>query len=460
MSGLELGQDLKNLRIDRAKKTKSGLPTWVYALVVAVVVGGGGYAVYSRVMAPIPVKTVRVELEAVGPGAAAEPGSEVLTAGGYIIPRDRVEISSKVVGRVAEVHVRRGDHVKKGDVLVRLEDTEFQAQVDLAAAQAASARAQLEALEAGSRPQEIAAAQATLASAEAERVRAEADLKRLEKLAEESVISMQELDQARAQYGVALARRDEARENAQLVKIGPRIEDIRAARAGLQQAEANLAYARTQIDFTVIRAPIDGTIMDEPAKVGELVTNSNFGGQRGAKSAVASLADLTDLQVELDVNENDLPKVRLGQPCLIRLDSDPDKPLEGVVDEIAPEADRQQATVEVKVGIKKSDRQIRPELNARVTFLEPAAEKAAASAGAQEAGPTEIVWAPRAAIVEGPNGPVVFIASAGAAVERSVKIGREGPKGVAVEEGLIGTELLITEPLQEMKNGRRVAPMP
>ena len=137
----------------------------------------------------------------------------------------------------------------------------------------------------------------------------------------------------------------------------------------LQQAEANLAYAKTQLDFTVIRAPIDGTVMDEPAKKGELVTNSNFGGDRGAKSAVASLADLTDLQVELDVNENDLPRVRLGQPCIIRLDSDPENPLEGVVDEIAPEADRQQATVEVKVGIKMTDRRVRPELNARVNEL-------------------------------------------------------------------------------------------
>jgi len=273
------------------------------------------------------------------------------------------------------------------------------------------------------------------------------------------VISTQELDRARADYGVTLARRNEAREQAQLVKIGPRAEEIQAARAALQQAQANLAYAKTQLDFTVIRAPIDGTVMDEPARKGELVTNSNFGGDRGAKSAVASLADLTDLQVELDVNENDLPRVRLGQPCVIRLDSDPENPLEGVVDEIAPEADRQQATVEVKVGIKMTDRRVRPELNARVTFLDPAPEQPEA-AEEEDAGPTEIVWAPREAVVQTESGPSVFLVSEGRAVARPVTTGREGPRGVAIEQGLIGAEQLILNPPADVRDGRRVEPLP
>lgn len=458
MGGLELGDELKNLRIDRAKKRRTGVPRWAYGLALLLLIAGGGYVVYSRATAPIPVRVARPEVEVAGPGADVAPGTEVLTAGGYIVPRDRVEISSKIVGRVADVLVRRGDHVERGDVLVRIEDHEFQAQVDLAAARVASARARLEELETGSRPQEIAAAQATLASAEAELVRAEADLKRLQRLADEGVASTQELDRARADYGVALARRDEAREKLQLVKIGPRTEEIQAARAALREAEANLAYAKTQLDFTVIRAPIGGTVMDEPAKKGELVTNSNFGGERGAKSAVASLADLTDLQVELDVNENDLPKVSLGQPCLIRLDSDPDRPLQGVVDEIAPEADRQQATVEVKVGILNPDRQVRPELNARVTFLEPEPEEPAEPE--DDARPQEIVRAPREAIVESESGPMVFIAAEGRAVARAVTLGREGPGGVEVEQGLIGTEQLILNPPADLTDGRRVEPLP
>jgi len=107
-------------------------------------VGGGGYVVYSRATAPVPVRVARPEVESVGPGAAVAPGTEVLTAGGYIVPRDRVEISSKILGRVVDVLVERGDQVKRGDILVRIEDHEFQAQVDLAAAQVASARARLE----------------------------------------------------------------------------------------------------------------------------------------------------------------------------------------------------------------------------------------------------------------------------------------------------------------------------
>jgi HlyD family secretion protein len=321
----------------------------------------------------------------------------------------------------------------------------------VAEARVASLRARVKELRAGSRPQEIATARAAVASAQATLEKAGADLKRLEPLAAQGVISRQELDTARQAYEVARANLDSARKNAEMWEIGPRQEEIEAAEAQRREAEANLEYARTQLDFTVIRAPISGTILEKLAKKGELVTNTNFGGTRGAKSSVVSMADLKDLQVEVDLNENDLPKVRLNQNCEIRLDSHPDAAFEGRVDEIAPQADRQKATVQVKVRLVNPQDFVRPEVNARVTFLEDAPAPAATETVAPR------VWIPRTALVSGAEGPMVFIAADRTAVGRRVTRGMEGPRGVQITDGLAGNEMLIVEPLEKIKDGARIS---
>lgn len=131
------------------------------------------------------------------------------------------------------------------------------------------------------------------------------------------------------------------------MEIGPRAEQIQAAEAQLKEAEANRELAKTELEYTVIKAPVDGTILEKLAETGELVTNTNFGGTRGAKSSVVSMANLKDLQVEVDLNESELPKVRLGQATEIRLDLNPNHVYEGEVDEISPQADRLKGTIDL-----------------------------------------------------------------------------------------------------------------
>jgi len=447
MSAQNLDEELSKLRIDKTRKPahRGG-----YAkLLVALLLGAGGlaYVYYARAQAPIAVRVAKAEVESGG----ADVGAAVLTAGGYIVPRKKIEVSSKIIGRVKEVLVERGDPVQAGDVLLRLEDEEQAAQVAAAEAQLAAAKARLTELQAGSRPEEIAAARAAVASAEATLKKARADLDRFESLAREEVISQQELDTARTAHDVALANLDSARKNAELVEKGPRQEQIDTALAQTREAEANLAYAKTQLDDTVIRAPITGTILEKVAEKGELVTNINFGGTRGAKSSVVSMADLRDLQVEVDLNENDLHKVRLGQLCEVRPDSAPDVVVKGEVDQIAPQADRQKATVQVKARLIDPDGRVRPEVNARVMFLADASLQAGAAPAAQAK-----IWAPRAALVKSADGTIVYLASQGAAVARKVALGAESEKGVEVTEGLDGTEALIVEPLDRMADGARI----
>jgi len=456
MTPQDLGSELAKLRIDRAQKRpqRGGPGRWLALLVI---LGGAAGAVvyYRQAHAAVEVKVARPEREEL-----TALGAEVLTAGGYVIPRHKIEVSSKIVGRVKEMSVQRGDRVKQGDVLLRIEDEEYVAQVRGAEAQAAMAKAKAAELRRGSRPQEIDAARAAVASAEATLRGARLDLDRANSLRADEFVSQQELDRLRTSFQVAQAQLNSARKNAEMVEIGPRREQIDAAEAQLRAAQANLEYARSQLDFTVLRAPIAGTILEKLAEKGELVTNTNFGGTRGAKSSVVSMANLDDLQVEIDLNENDLGKVRLRQPCEIRLDSAPDERFKGEVDEIAPSADRQKATVQVKVRILDPRGLVRPEVNARVTFLAGEGAKAGASADPKAGDRQPRIWIPRAALVRAPVGSLVYLASQGKAVARRVKTGADGPKGVEVLEGLDGSETLILAPLDKISDGRRIQVTP
>jgi multidrug resistance efflux pump len=217
--------------------------------------------------------------------------------------------------------VTRGDKVKAGDVLIRIEDSDLQAQLRMAEARLASANAKVAEMKAGSRPQEIQASKAALNSAEATLENARTDLKRKESLAGTNAISVQDVDAARTAFKVAQANVNSARENLKLIETWPRKEQLDASLADQRQAQANLEYAKTQLDETVIKAPVDGTILERDVEKGELVTNINYGGERGAKSSVVSMANLKDLHVELDVNQNDLPHVFMRQQCEVRVDS-------------------------------------------------------------------------------------------------------------------------------------------
>ena len=312
---------LRQLIIPSEKKVRrrSG-PVLIIVIVFGVVLTTAAIYLFTRhndrPVSPDKSRPV-AQLPGPGPAQAPKPGDAVLTVSGYIIPRARIEISPRFQGTVKWIGVKKGDPVKKGDVMVRLEDDEYRSQSDKASGQQALAEANLS--------------------------NAATNLMRQLDLAKNNVQSQQVLDDAR------------------------RARD--AAAAELRVAKSQVQLAQTYLDWCVIRAPIDGTILEKLVEPDELVVPLSFGGTRGPSTALVSLADLHDLQVEIDVNEADLSKLHLQQRCRVSPEAYPDKKYTGFVTEIAPEANRSKGTLQVKVQIENPNEFLTPELTARVEFL-------------------------------------------------------------------------------------------
>lgn len=277
--------------------------------------------------------------------ATAAPGSRpapadgiVLTVSGYIINRERIELSPRFMGQVRWIGVKKGDAVTNGQIVVLLDDTEYQAQKRELLGRLEAARVQVH--------------------------RANIELGRIRELAAARIETQRALDLAEL--------------------------DLAAAQAEVNSLEGQLARVNTWVDWTVIRSPINGVVLEKLVDPNELVTPQSFGGTRGPSTALISVGDLQDLQVEIDLNESDLSKVHLGQRCRVSPEAYLDRTYEGVVAEIAPEASRQKGTLQIKVQILRPDRFLTPELSAKVDFLAdpPAADPAAGRSGGLDARPT------------------------------------------------------------------------
>lgn len=438
--------DLSGLKIDRHKKAAPAGSKWSARIIIAgillFVLLAVVRTVYSYVNSAVEVETVRVQ--AVNPAEAAAAGSVVLNATGYIVAAHKIQLASKVVGKVAWIGVDKGDRVRKDQVLVRLEDDEYQAQVQQARGNLLSLQARLDELVNGSRPEEIARAASELETARADLENARINLDRVRTLVQDRIMARQSLDDAQARYDSQAARTAALERSFELVKIGPRKEQIAAVRGQIEQARGALAFAETQLSNTVIRAPVSGTILERNVERGEFVT-TGFVGDRGAKGYVVSIADLNDLQAELDINQNDFAKLDARQKGIVTTDAFPDRKYDGVIDEISPEANRQKATVQVKVKVLNPDDYLRPEMNASVAFL--AREQPRTATGARP-----VVVVPSSAVRD--SG--VFVVAGGRAVRRSVRTGVSAAGGVRVEEGLNGGEDLIVSPPADLKDGAKV----
>jgi HlyD family secretion protein len=440
--------DLNKLRIDKSKKqTNDGVSPWAVRWILGVILlfvllGAGGWA-WTAWNAAVPVQVQRVVNANTGGPAA---GEVVLNATGYIIAAHKIEVAAKVVGRVSWIGVEKGDRVQQGQAIVRLEDDEYRAQLQQAQGRLQQLQAQLLELETGSRPEEIAVAKANVEQAKAELRREELNLGRIRKLVAEGVFSRQQLDDAEAAFRSNQARVDSLEKSYRLVEIGPRAERLAAVRGQIVEAKGALAFFETQLSNTVIKAPVSGTILERNVEIGEFVTTS-FVGERGAKGYVVSMADLDDLQVELDISQNDFAKLKPRQKGIVTTDAYPDRRYQGVIEEISPEANRQKATVQVKVQIADPDAFLRPDMNASVAFLSdtPAASTAEASG-------KPLIYVPAAAVRNGK----VFLVLEGRAVERAVTAGANSTQGLRITEGLIGGEDLIVNPSDALKDGDRV----
>lgn len=439
--------DLGNLRIDRNRKASrppsNWSSRWIVAGVLLFVLLGVARFAWSMLNAQTEVNIVRVRAATVGD--AASPGSVILNATGYIIAAHKIELASKVVGKVAWIGVEKGDRVQKDQVLVRLEDDEYKAQVQQAQGNLQNLQAQLSQLLNGSRPEEISRANADVEQSRADLENARVNLERSKRLAAEGVIARQALDDAQARYDGAIAKTNSIQKTYDLVKIGPRQEQIASIRGMIEQAKGQLAYAQTQLANTVIRATVSGTILERNVERGEFVT-TGFVGDRGAKGYVVSLADLNDLKVELDINQNDFAKLDAHQKGIVNTDAFPDRKYEGFIDEISPEANRQKATVQVKVKVLKPDEYLRPEMNASVAFI--AKEQARKANDVSR----PLIVIPASAI----KGDAVFVMANGRAVRRTVKTGTATSDGVRIDEGLNGGEDLILNPPADLKDGSKV----
>jgi HlyD family secretion protein len=443
-----LDDELKSLQIDPAMK--SGMTPrrrrrpWLLLLLAAIVIGGGLSAFAFLSGRPIEAQIVRVTTQTDAPENS---NAAVLTAGGYIVAHHKIQLGSKVVGKVAWIGVEKGDNVKKGQLLVRLEDQEYRARVNESQAALLAAQERLTELVNGSRPQEVARGKADLDLAEANLRNAKITLDRTEKLVSEGLMPQQNLDDAKARYDVVRSQVESARKALDLWEAGPREEQIRTQQANVKNAQATLAFAKTQLEATEIRAPIGGTILERLVEIGEMVTTS-FVGDRGAKSSVVSLADLQDLQVEIDVSQADFARLRMGQPAVIVPEAFAERRYEGRLEEIAPEANRQKATVQVKVKVMNPDSYLRPEMNAKVTFLKEAINIEAVA-------PNKLLI-PRRAVLDRNGKQVVYLARDGKAVAREVKTGAGNDTMVEVVNGLTAGDSLIVSELDKVEEGALV----
>lgn len=448
-----LDDDIRALQIDRqrAHPPPRSRRRWLVVIGGLILLGGIGGVLIK--WAPFGVRLGGSAKE-VSVAVAARRGptgpQPILSASGYIIARNQVEVGAKITGRVVALEVKEGDVVRAGQVIARLDDEEIRAQVRQAEANLAAARARLAELEAGSRPQEIDRARAEMLRAEADLKNADVNLRRLERLVEAGVVDRQRLDDARARYEMAAAALRAAQENYELARIGPRPEQIELARAQVHQAESALAYARAQLENTVIRAPVSGTVLDRYVDLGEMVT-IGFTSTRGAKQALVSLADVTDLQVELDISEADIARVKLQQPTTITPDAYPDRHYRGVVEYISAVADRQKATIKVKVKVLDPDEYLRPDMGAKVTFYEKGTEIPRESS---------VVLVPKTAVIEQGNRTIVFLAREGKAVAQPVSVGKENAGYCEIVSGLQGGEMVITGGLAGLKDGDRITVRP
>jgi multidrug resistance efflux pump len=307
------------------------------------------------------------------PGTASAAGPQdaiTLEVKGYLIPTQQISISPiDVAGRVVKLNIEEGKSFQKGDILAEIDQTPYQAFLAEAKAQAAAAKARLAELQAGSRPQEIAQAQAELDDAKALLDQARREWQRFER-EKTLAITTREYEQAQANYLSGL-KRVEARQKAlDLTKLGPRQERIDAAQAEYEAALARLRQAEWKLVNCTIRSPVTGVVLTKKAEVGSLI-NPVVG---GVSPNLCDIADLRKLEVDLEVQERDIARVRLDQECRIKADAFPGREYQGYVERVMPIANRAKSVVPVRIKVVPRDDEkqgefLKPEMGVTVTFV-------------------------------------------------------------------------------------------
>jgi RND family efflux transporter MFP subunit len=394
---------LESLRLEREPDAaryhqRRGSRRWIW-FVVATVAALGAVLAWRSSSSALPVETVTVE--------APSANGAVLNASGYVVARRLATVSSKVTGRVADVLFEEGAQVQAGQVLARLDGATAQAEYDVAASRLEASRRTLREIEV-----RLADAQRTLA--------------RNRSLVERKLVAQSVLDASEAEVSALGAR-------------------LAAARADVGVADAQLGLSRQALSDLEIRAPFAGVVISKDAQPGETVSPMSAGGGY-TRTGIATVVDMDSREIEVDVNEAYINRVVADQKVESVLDAYPDWKIPGHVISIVPTADRQKATVRVRIALDQLDPRILPDMGIKVSFLEPAQ---ATAAPAQVRVPTNV-------LVRQDDATFVWVVRDGKVERRDVKAGDELDGQVAVGDGLEGGETLVVDPPARLRDGRAV----
>ncbi len=398
---------LDQLKIDRPAEAPAHGPRlgWVLAVVVLALLALAWF-LWWRPGGALEVRTARAEEYRGGGGQAGT----VLNASGYVTARRQATVSSKITGRVIDVLIEEGMSVEEGQVLARLDDSNIRAGLDLALAQLESARRGLD-------------------ETRALLDEAELNLDRQRRLVEQKLSSAAELDRARALERLLAAR---LQRNGADVEVAARQVDI----------------YRQRVEDTIIRAPFAGIVVAKNAQPGEMVSPVSAGGGF-TRTGIGTIVDMASLEIEIDVNEAYINRVSPGQEAVATLDAYPDWRIPAHVIAIIPTADRQRATVEVRVGFDELDPRILPDMGVKVAFREPGADDGAP-------GETRGVLVPAAAVQRSGERGVVFVVAEGRAERRAVAQTGFGDGKILVSAGLQAGERVVLDPPPELQDGTAV----
>ena len=387
--------DLSSLRIERAPLSAPSR-RWGRSvlLLVLLAAAGGGARWWSQRVVPIEVEVAQVSQRAVGIQAS------VLNASGYVTARRRATVSSKVTGKVIEVNVEEGMAVREGQVLARLDDSTMRAALELA-------RAQLE------------AARRSVPEVEVRLEEARLTLNRRTRLSKEGLATAADLEQAEAEVNSLIAR------------IGSQREQITVA-------ERQVALQQTSIDDMVIRAPFSGVAISKDAQPGEMVSPVSAGGGF-TRTGISTIVDMRSLEVEVDVNESYINRVTAGQPVTAVLDAYPDFAIPAKVIAVVPTADRQKATVLVRIGFNALDPRILPDMGVKVTFLREAAEGSAPAA-------RPVALVPKSAVRTEGGASYVFLVQQNTVARRAVQTAGTDGDRLEVTAGLSAGDRVVVAP--------------
>jgi RND family efflux transporter MFP subunit len=348
---------------------------------------------------PLAVQTATT----IAPGAAGTPAGAVLQATGYITARRQATVSTQISGTLTQVLIEEGDHVQKGQIIARLEDSALRAQLNVAQAN-------------------VLSAQALVTQTQAQLAQAEADARRQVELAASGMVSKQAAEQARTALATAAAQLDTRRRE-------------------VEAAHAQLAQAKVNFDYTVVRAPFAGVVTVKAAQVGEIISPFSAGGGF-TRTGVGTIVDMDSLEVGVDVNEAYIGQVKPDMPCEAVLDAYPDWKVPAHVIAIVPAADRGKATVKVRVALEQKDARLVPDMGVRIAFL---GARPAASAPALHG-----VLVPSQAVVQRDEQSVVFVVTDGKVHKRAVKLAPQD----------VGTMKLVLDDADGGKVGMRVVVSP